>query len=352
MSRTLAAVRRLAVLLALFLAVPVGLPAPAPAAPDPGRPPAAVKTTTTVTKRATTMVVIVTLDSVGARAVRLAGRKQAPTIHRLLRRGAGTLNARTAREESWTLPNHTTIVTGRRVNAKHTGHGVWWNDERTDPKTVQGAAGHAVSSVFRVVASKTRATALFVSKEKLRLFKRSWPRSIDRLVVDEDNQVLTRKARRDLVKKRRELTFLHLSGPDDVGHAEGFLSEAHLAAVREADRLLGTLVNTIAARPRLRKHVTLVVTADHGGGPEGHGDPTKPVTFRIPFLVWGAGVESGADLYKLNHDYRNPGKRRTRYGSKRPPIHNGDAANLATDLLGLPALRGSEFNADQSLDVR
>ena len=76
------------------------------------------------------------------------------------------------------------------------------------------------------------------------------------------------------------------------------------------------------------------------------------MNFRIPFVVWGAGVEAGADLYDLNPDFRDPGTRRTRYGLKRPPVRNGDAANLATDLLGLRALPGSQFNADQSLDVR
>jgi len=345
-----AAVRRLALLVPLVLTLPVAVPVllagggrPASATPDPGSRAVA----------RTTKVVIVTLDSVGSRAVRLAGREQAPTLHRLLRRGAGTLNARTAREETWTLPNHTTIVTGRRVEAARTGHGVWWNDERTEPATVQGAAGHDVSSVFRVAGSRDRQTGLFVSKEKLRLFKRSWSGAIDRLVVQEDNQALARKARLDLIRNRRALTFLHLSGPDDTGHQEGFLTAAHLAAVKEADRLLGRLVAAIDARPRLRKHVTLIVTADHGGGPDGHGDPTEPVTYRIPFVVWGAGVKAGADLYGLNtSDFRNPGPHRTRYGLKRPPIRNGDAANLATDLLGLRAVPGSQFNAQQSLDVR
>ncbi len=300
----------------------------------------------------TTKVVIVSLDSVGSRAIRLAGTEQAPTLHRLMRRGASTLNARTVRELTKTLPNHTTMVTGRRVDADHNGHGVWWNDERTEPATVQEAAGHGVTSVFRVAGGKDREAALFTAKKKLLIFERSWSDDIDRAVLDGDNQALTRKARRDLVKNRRELTFLHLSLPDVVGHKEGFLSEAHLAAVEEADRLLGTLVSAIEARPRLRKHVTVIVTADHGGGPDGHGDATDPVNYRIPFIVWGAGVAKGANLYKLNTgDYRNPGKARTKYGIKRPPVRNGDAANLATDLLGLRAVPGSQFNADQSLDV-
>ncbi|MGH3348710.1 MAG: alkaline phosphatase family protein [Nocardioides sp.] len=341
--------RRLALLVPLALVAPVALSVPAGAEPSPAQDPGRLQATTTTT----TKVVIVSLDSVGSRAVRLAGREQAPTLHRLMRRGAGTLNARTAREKTVTLPNHTTMVTGRRIDADHGGHGVWWNHDREEPATVQEAAGHGVNSVFTVVDSQKRSTGLFVSKEKLRLFARSWPGAIDRVVVESDNRVLARKARRDLVRHRRALTFLHLSGPDVVGHQHGFLSEEHLAAVKSADRLVGRLVAAIEARPRLQRHVTVIVTADHGGRGRSHGDPTKPVNYRIPFLVWGAGVKAGANLYDLNKgDYRNPGARRTRYGLKRPPIRNGDAANLATDLLGLRALRGSQFNADQSLDVR
>ncbi len=339
--------RRIVLLLALPL-VFAGTPAPAASAPIPG------VVRHRVAAPATTKVVIVTLDSVGSRAVRLAGRQQAPTLHRLMRQGASTLNARTAREATLTLPNHTSMVTGRRIDADHAGHGVTWNNDRSHPATVQEAAGHPVRSVFGVVHSRTRDTGLFVSKEKLRLFKRSWPRTIDRLMVMEDNdRALARKARRDLVKNRRALTFLHLSGPDVVGHDKGFLSKAHLAAVRRADRLLGRLVAAIKARPRLRRHVTLIVTADHGGAGNGHGDPTTQANYRIPFVVWGAGVRAGADLYGLNtSDFRNPGKRRSRYGLARPPVRNGDAANLATDLLGLRTVPGSQFNAKQSLDVR
>lgn len=342
------AVRRLALIVPLVLALPVALPSlltggarPATATPDDAR-----------GAGGTTKVLIVTLDSVGSRAITLAGPERTPTLHRLMAEGASTLNARTVREATLTLPNHTTIVTGRRVDADSNGHGVYWNDDRTDPATVSEAAGHDVGSVFRVVDSDVRDTALFASKEKLRLFKRSWPSAIDRLVVEEDNPLLVRKARRDLVEHRRALTFVHLSGPDVVGHAEGFLGPEHLTAVEEADRLLGRLVAAIETRPRLRRHVTVIVTADHGGAGDGHGDPTALVNFKIPFVVWGVGVKPGAHLYRLNHDYRNPGTRRTRYGVRRPPVRNGDAANLATDLLGLKPLPGSQFNADQSLDVR
>lgn len=300
----------------------------------------------------TTKVLVVTLDSLGSAAVRRLGPERAPTLHRLMSEGASTLNARTTRELTLTLPNHTSIVTGRRVHADHSGHGVWWNDDRRTPSTVQGAAGHSVASIFTVVDSDQRDPALFTSKKKLSLFKRSWPKGVARFVLRGSNPRLVRMARTDLVKHRRALTVLHLSLPDDAGHQHGFLSPEYLAAAEKADRLLGKVVTTIEARPKLRKNVTLIVTADHGGTRHGHSDPTRSRNFRVPFVVWGVGTGAGADLYELNDDYRDPGSRRTKYGAKRPPVRNGDAANLTTRLLGLGRVPGSEFGVGVRLNVR
>ncbi|MGZ5401448.1 MAG: alkaline phosphatase family protein, partial [Nocardioides sp.] len=244
----------------------------------------------------TTKVVIVTLDAVGSNAVRRLGRDDMPTLHRLIRQGASTLNARTPRETTLTLPNHTSIVTGRRVDADRGGHGVVWNDTRLTPRTVHDAAGHRVGSVFTAVHSRRREPALFTSKQKLSLFERSWPSSVGRFVVDEGNARLTRLARADIVEHGRALTFLHLSLPDDAGHEHGFSSPEFDAAARTVDRLLGRVVSTIEARPHLRDHLTLIVTADHGSAGGGHYDPTEKAFYRVPFVAWGVGVEKGADL--------------------------------------------------------
>lgn len=305
----------------------------------------------TARRGGTTKVLAISVDGLSSRAIRKLGRERAPVLHRLIRHGASTLNARTMRERTETLPNHTSMVTGRRIDAAHGGHGVTWNDDRLEPRTVQEAAGHRVASVFSVVDSRRRHPGLFVSKAKLSLFNRSWRHGIDRFLVREQNRRLVRRTRADLVEKRRAFTFLHLSAPDVVGHAKGFLSPAYLDAVARTDRRIGTLVKAIRSHPGLRHHLTLILTADHGGRGAGHGDPTKLSNYRIPFIVWGAGVAPGTDLYDLNHDYRDPHRRRTGYRAERQPVRNGDLANLSTDLLGLKPVPGSEFDHDHDLDV-
>jgi predicted AlkP superfamily pyrophosphatase or phosphodiesterase len=296
-----------------------------------------------------TRVLAISVDGLNVDALERLGRAGAPHFHRLLDEGASTRNARTEREMTVTLPNHTGMLTGRRIAKDRGGHGVTWNDDLRR-MTVHKGAGHRVGSVFGVVHRAGRSTALFSTKTKFSLFNRSWDHAIDRFHVDEHQTALVRAARRDLVHRNRAFTFLHLSLPDLAGHAHGFMSDEYVAAVRRTDELLGKVLSTIEDHPALARHVTVVLTADHGGNGPDHSDPTRIANYRVPFLVWGAGVPAG-DLYDLNADYADPGSGRPRYAGAQP-VRNGDVANLSTDLLGLGPVPGSELDAAQDLDVR
>ena len=297
-------------------------------------------------------VLAISLDGLNPDALRRLGAARTPHLHELIATGASTLNARTERERTLTLPNHTGMVTGRRIGARQGGHGVTWNDDRRRPRTVQAAAGRPVSSVFTSVHEAGGSAAVFASKTKFSLWQRSWPAAIDKMVIQLDNLRLTRAAARDLRRNDRELRFVHLSLPDAVGHARGFMSRPYLRAVRQVDGMVGELVATIEADPDLAASTAVIVTSDHGGRGEGHHDRRSPDNYRVPFIVAGPGVAAGADLYDLNaDDYRDPGNRRTTYGAARQPVRNGDVANLALDLLDLGAVPGSEHNRSLDLDV-
>lgn len=297
-----------------------------------------------------TTVIAVSIDGLNSNAIRQLGAERTPTLHRLIDGGASTLNARTEREQTNTLPNHTGMLTGRRIAADSGGHGVTWNDERLEPRTVQEAAGHPVSSVFSVVDSHERDTGLFASKQKFSLFERSWDAKIDRFVVREDNLRLTRQVRADIADKARTFRFVHLSAPDVAGHAHGFMTPAYLDAVAATDHRLGRIIAAVEAKGDLADHTVVVVTADHGGRGVSHRNPTRLYNYRVPFIVWGAGVAPGKSLYALNPDYANPGTARTTYDDAKQPVRNGDVANLVTDLLGLKAVPGSEHDSAQDLD--
>lgn len=294
-------------------------------------------------------VLAISIDAMSVAAVRRLGKERLPNLYRFMRAGASTTNARTAREMTVTLPNHTGMVTGRRIDAAAGGHGVDWNDDRRTPSTVQAAAGHDVASVFTAVDAAGGSTALFAAKTKFSLWQRSWPDAIDRTTIDLDNSALVDRLVEDL-ERDRDFRFLHLSLPDNAGHEHGWMSRPYLRAVRRSDALLGRVLKAVNADAVRKAGTTILLTSDHGGHGPSHQDVRELDNYRIVFMARGAAVDRGVDLYAINPTYKNPGTRRTVYGTRRPPVRNGMVANLALDLLDLPAVEGSEF--DVKLDLR
>ncbi|WP_224747999.1 alkaline phosphatase family protein [Nocardioides cavernae] len=297
-------------------------------------------------------VVAISVDGLNTDALGKLGPARTPHLHDLMDSGASTLNARTEHELTITLPNHTGMVTGRRIEAVTGGHGVTWNDDRRRPATVQAAAGQRVESVFTQVSAAGGSTALFASKTKFSLWKRSWPLSIDTTRIQLDNTRLARSVRRDLRDNERAFRFVHLSLPDAAGHEYGFMSPRYLRAVQQVDALVGSIVDAVRDDTELVGRTAIILTSDHGGLGASHSDARRLANFRVAFMVAGPGVPAGADLYELNaDDYRDPGKRRTTYSQSPQPVRNGDLANLTLDLLDLPAVPGSEHNSNLDLDV-
>ncbi|WP_423763649.1 alkaline phosphatase family protein, partial [Escherichia coli] len=154
------------------------------------------------------------------------------------------------------------------------------------------------ASIFDVVHDRGGRTALFSAKNKFELYERTWntdgapdrvgkaqgSKKIDRVVLDTDNARLVRTATADLTRSARDFTFLHLSLPDRAGHEHGFMGQKYLSAVQETDRLLGTVLGTISARPSLEAHTLVVLTADHGGDGADHSNRKKLQNYRIPFM--------------------------------------------------------------------
>jgi hypothetical protein len=285
-------------------------------------------------------VLVITVDGLGAATV---GPETTPAIDRLLEEGAGTRNARTEVEQTETLPNHTSMVTGRPISAAG-GHGVTWNTD-TDRPLRPG-----VDSVFTAVADAGGASAAFMGKAKFDIWYEAWP-EIDAFLIDEDQASLVDAAAADLTSHERDLTFVHLAGPDHAGHETGWGSPAYLAAVAQADADVERIVAAADDASRPAGGTVVVLTADHGGvpGDDGHAQPGEPANYTIPFVVWGAGV-ADAGLYELNPDYADPGTGRPSYAGTQP-VRNGDVANLVTALLGLPPVPGSRIGRGQDLDV-
>jgi predicted AlkP superfamily pyrophosphatase or phosphodiesterase len=309
-------------------------------------------------------VVAISVDGLNPEAIRKLGRSGTPYLHRLMAEGASTLNARTSVESTSTLPNHTSMLTSRKISVSQRGHGVMFNDDKGRTRTVHKAARGYVASVFDVVHDSGRRTKLFTSKDKFAVFNRSWDSrrgAVDRtgrnngrdkisaFVYRASDRTLAGVVRDDLRRSPAPFNLVHFSQTDKTGHQRGFMSQAYLNAVKAVDAQVGVIVRTIAGDRRLRDHTALILTSDHGGLGKSHSTSTSRVNYTIPFMVWGKGIAKN-DLYAINPGFRQPGTGRPGYSGAQP-IRNGAVGNLATDLLDLRAIPRSHVDNPRTLNV-
>jgi hypothetical protein len=322
-------------------------------------------------------VVILAVDGLRSDALAALPASRLPAFTRLLR-GCSTLNARTDADYTITLPNYAAMITGRHSTGSD-GHGCVHGDVFDPALTLHGPVGHYVASAFDVAHDHGLHTAMLAAKPKFSIFSVSYndvngaPDTVgdnhgrdklDTFVLSPDDRMLAAGLLLELRRHaaHRSLSLLHLADPDNFGHETGWdLSpdSPYLFAVRRTDAIIGELLDAIESDPSLRARVALIVTSDHGGGvpPISHIVPHEPVNFTIPFIVWRGGDHAGfpggftGDLYRLNAATRgDPGTRHPHAELPGlPPIRNGDAANLALALLGLPPVPGSTINAAQDL---
>lgn len=326
-------------------------------------------------ERAADYVIHVSVDGLRPDAIAGQTAAQLPNFYRLREEGAFTDNARTDVDRTTTLPNHTSMLTGRRVDGA-AGHA--WTGNNTVPadQTLHSNKGSYVASAFDVAHAHGMRTGLYASKSKFSLFPNTYDADtaagqggapdttggddgrdkIDTYVHDGDTESLVNGWATAMKDSPFRYSFLHFADPDVAGHDDGWdvtepPDNSYMDAVRAVDRRLGTILSTIADTPALAGRTTVILSADHGGDSGGHGDEDEPDNYTIPFYVWGAGVTAG-DLYALNAATRlDPGTEQPTYAVAVQPIRNGDGGNLALDMLGLTAIPGSTINADQSLGV-
>ena len=313
-------------------------------------------------------VVHVSVDGLRPDAVQRQPPTALPAFARLRLESAFTQNARTDPDYRNTLPNHTAQLTGRGVVGA-AGHGWTVNTDPDPGVTLHSNKGAYVASVFDVVHDAGLRTAAYVSKSKFSLYDVSYDEAhgaadetggddgrdkIDTYVYEKDTDQLIAQFVADLHADPAAYTFVHLRDPDATGHWLTWSVRSgsrYMRAVRRADDRIGRILDAIEADPRLRGHTALIVTADHGGS--GHSHSSERVDhYTVPFYVWGPGISS-ADLYALNAGTRqDPGTANVGFDAARPPVRNGDAANLALSLLGLGPVPGSTIGADPPLHVR
>ena len=100
--------------------------------------------------------------------------------------------------------------------------------------------------------------------------------------------------------RKPDFLFIQLDLVDHAGHHFGHLTPEYIAAVQEADRLVGILIAAIgeagAGRP------VLLLTADHGGVGKKHGGETM-AEIEIPWILEGPGIARGREVTRPVNTY-------------------------------------------------
>jgi len=218
-------------------------------------------------------VVIISIDGLRPDAIQIAG---AANIMALASRGSFSWIAQTILPSN-TLPAHISMLSGYAPE----DHGVMWDDY----SPARGAI--LVPTLFSAARAKGLRTAMVVGKEKFTTFRDTGACDTWVLAAPDDDDVAARVS--TALGARPDLLFVHLPDVDLVGHASQWMSGPYLTAVRRADAAVGRIV---AALP---PDTTIIVTADHGGHPEGHGSD-RPEDTTIPWVIAGPFTAKGKTL--------------------------------------------------------
>lgn len=332
-------------------------------------------------------VVHISIDGLSAIHLRNAisnAPERYPTFRRLISEGSTTLNARCDYFYSETVPNHTCMIMGRPVLQPEgwpdTAHHGYTENLYPGGQTYHLNGNSNVSyfsSVFDVVHDRGLSTAFFAGKEKLSIMYRSYDATNGAPdLVDDDNgrnkvdhtqilnwsypydpypyscELLTGLITDYLAENSPHYTFIHFADLDYIGHYyPGWGSLLWMNNLQKIDSCLSNLIHTIEQNSGLSGQTTIILSADHGGGDPAttHVNPEGLLNYTIPFMVWGPGWPAGQDIYRLFANRFDPGTNRLDYNAPLQPMRNGDGANLAMAILGLPPVPGSSLRPEMGV---
>ena len=173
-------------------------------------------------------VIHISVDGLRADAITALGVTALPNFYRLRTLGACPDNACSDVEQTITLPNHTTQITGRHTGSKQ-GHAYTSNGIPGSATTLHRVKGEYISRVFDVIHDHGLSTALFASKPKFVLYAQSYDEvsgapdpigddhgrnKIDIFAVKPDTSALVEQFLTNLLERQMSYTFLHLRDPD------------------------------------------------------------------------------------------------------------------------------------------
>jgi len=153
-------------------------------------------------------------------------------------------------------------------------------------------------TIFRLLRAQRPAARIAVIHEWKGLAHLFPASDIDTLRQLPDHRETMRQAIEVLVAEKPTLAMIHLDHVDHAGHADGWHSPSYDEAVREADRLIGELLDRLR-RAGMLDRTAILVTADHGGKEKKHGGMSMG-EIEIPWILTGPGVATGEISHPVN----------------------------------------------------
>jgi predicted AlkP superfamily pyrophosphatase or phosphodiesterase len=234
-------------------------------------------------------VLLVGIDGLGSEGIR---QSETPALRDLMANGAYTLGAR-AVIPTVSSPNWASML----MAAGPEQHGITtnkWEPYQHDVAPVATGLGTMFPTIVGEVRRARRDARIGVFHD-WDGFGRLVERDAATMVVDLDGpQKTVDRVLAWFGEGRPTLTIVHLDHVDHAGHDHGWGSPEYVAAVREADRLVRTLVDALRHRG-LADGTAIIVSADHGGVGTKHGGLSR-AEIEIPWIAAGSGIVKGHEL--------------------------------------------------------
>lgn len=205
-----------------------------------------------------------------------------PTMNDIMQQGTYTLKAQTT-FPSVTLPCHFSLF----LSVPPERHGILTNTWVPQVRPVPG--------LFDVLHQARKISGSFYNWEELRDLSSPGSLAISLMLRSEEypngqaDWELTQAALQWLTTHDFDFAFIYLGNTDVVGHDHGWMSKPYLAAIQEADRCIGHVMEALS------EQTCYFVMADHGGHQRMHGTQLME-DMTIPVLAKGPGIRIGHEL--------------------------------------------------------
>ena len=228
-----------------------------------------------------------------------------PNIQKIISEGFFSL-ARSDEQHTNTLPNHLSMLSSVPVSE----HKWVTNFPNKSIKTnIHINKGSYQQSIFDHLRNNKLSSSVIIQKERLYKIITDSYNMIDEKINQDSNVFPTYKTEEtiqslilSILKKRKNYYFVHLQGPDLLGHSDkleknesrpwGFnpLNPKMAEVLLNIDHEIGKLYKLI--KKSYSGKCILIISSDHGGisdSNDHYKDPTNPQNNTIPMIIWGLG---------------------------------------------------------------